>query len=72
MLPWRLGAGRLQLYGRAERVWATDAPDTEVPAIGVHYLARGQDLKLSGDWSRVSRGDGPARGAFTLQAQLGF
>lgn len=72
LLPWRLGTGRLQLYGRAERVWVTGVDDTDVPAVGVHYLVRGQDLKLSADWSRIVRGDEPAKGALTLQAQLGF
>jgi len=49
-----------------------NADDTSLPAAGVSYLARGQDLKLTADWSRCPRGAQPTSSALTLQAQVGF
>ena len=72
LLPWRLGAGRIQLYARAERLIVEDADDTSLPAAGLSYLVRGQDLKLTADWSRSPQGARPASSALTLQAQVGF
>ncbi len=72
LLPWRLGAGRLQLYGRAERLLVSDGDDTSLPSAGLNYLVRGHDLKLTADWSRSPRGSRPASSALTLQTQVGF
>jgi hypothetical protein len=72
VLPWRLGTGRLQIYGRAERVLVTEGDDTSLPSAGLSYLIRGHDLKLSADWSRSPQGARPASNALTLQAQVGF
>jgi hypothetical protein len=72
LLPWRLGAGRLQVYGRAERVLVSDGDDTSLPGAGLNYLVRGHDLKLTADWSRSPRGSRPASSAITLQTQVGF
>jgi hypothetical protein len=72
LLPWKLGTGRIQLYARAERVLVEDADDSSLPAAGLSYLIRGQDLKLTVDWSRCPRGAQPSSSALTLQAQVGF
>jgi hypothetical protein len=72
LLPWKLGAGRIQLYARAEQLLVKDGDDTSLPAAGVSYLIRGQDLKLTADWSRCPRGAQPSSSALTLQAQVGF
>jgi len=72
LLPWRLGTGRLQLYSRAERVFVPDGADTSLPSAGLNYLVRGQDMKVTADWSRAPSTTQPASGALTLQAQIGF
>jgi hypothetical protein len=72
LLPWRLGTGRLQLYGRAERVLVSDGADTSLPSAGINDLVRGQDLKVTADWSRAPTATRPALSALTLQAQVGF
>jgi hypothetical protein len=72
VLPWRLDPGRVQVYGRAERVLVTGGGDASLPSAGLNYLIRGHDLKLTADWSRAPRGARPASDALTLQAQIGF
>ena len=72
LLPWRLGAGRLQVYGRAERLLVSDGADMSLPGAGVHYLVRGHDLKLTAEWSRSPRGSRPPSSVLTLQTQVGF
>jgi hypothetical protein len=72
LLPWPLGPGRMQLYGRAERVLVKGGEDAALPSGGVSYLVRGHDLKLTADWSRSTRGARPASNALTVQAQVGF
>jgi hypothetical protein len=72
LLPWRVGPGRLQLYGRTEHVLVDDAEDAALPSAGVNYLVRGHDLKLGADWSRSTRGALPASSALTVQAQALF
>lgn len=72
LLPWRLGPGRVQLYGRSEHVLVSGGGDAALPGAGLNYLVRGHDLKLSADWSRSTRGARPASGALTVQAQVGF
>lgn len=72
LLPWRVGPGRLQLYGRTEHVLVDDAEDAALPSAGVNYLVRGHDLKLGADWSRSTRGALPASSAVTVQAQVLF
>jgi len=72
LLPWPLGPGRVQLYGRTEHVLVSDAADASLPSAGLNCLVRGHDLKLSADWSRSTRGPRPASNALTLQAQVGF
>ncbi len=72
LLPWRLGSGRVQVYGRGERILVTAGDDTSLPSAGIHYLFRGQDLKVTADWSRASSATRPASSAVTLQAQVGF
>ncbi len=72
LLPWRVGPGRIQIYGRTEHVRASGANDTSLPSAGLNYVVRGHDLKLTADWSRSSRGPRESSGALTLQAQIGF
>ena len=72
LLPWPLGPGRVQLYGRTEHVLARDGDDASLPSAGLNYLVRGHDLKLSADWSRCTRGTRPPSNALTFQAQAGF
>jgi hypothetical protein len=72
LMPWRLGRGRLQAYGRAEKVFVPDGEDASLPAAGVSYIVRGHDLKLTADWSRCPRASRAASSALTLQAQVGF
>jgi len=69
LLPWRVGPGRVQVYGRAERLLVTDGDDSSMPSAGANYLVRGHDLKVSADWSRAPR---RAASALTFQAQVGF
>lgn len=40
LLPWRLGSGRVQVYGRGERVFVTAGDDTSLPSAGIHYPER--------------------------------
>lgn len=72
VLPWRVGGGRIQVYGRAERILVSDGDDTSLPGAGINYLVRGHDLKVTADWSRSPRGSRPATSALTLQTQVGF
>jgi hypothetical protein len=72
LMPGRLGGGRLQAYGRAEKVLVQDGADASLPSAGLNYIVRGHDLKLTADWSRCLRGSRPASNALTLQAQVGF
>ena len=72
MLPWRVGGGRIQVYGRAERILRRTATTTSLPGAGINYLVRGHDLKVTADWSRSPRGSRPVTSALTLQTQVGF
>jgi hypothetical protein len=72
VLPWRVGGGRIQVYGRAERILVSDGDDTSLPGAGINCLVRGHDLKVTADWSRSPRGSRPATNALTLQTQVGF
>lgn len=72
LLPWPREPGRLLLYGRTEHVLVDAGDDASLPSVGLNYLVRGHDLKLTVDWSRSTRGARPASGALTLQAQGGF
>jgi len=72
LLPWLLGPGRIQLYGRTEHVFVSDAADASLPRAGLNYLVRGHDLKVSADWSRSTRGPRPASNSLTVQAQVAF
>jgi hypothetical protein len=72
LLPWPLGSGRIQAYCRGERIFVTAGDDTTLPSAGINYLIRGQDLKVTVDWSRASSATRPASSAVTLQAQVGF
>lgn len=72
LLPWRLGPGRVQLYGRTEHVRADEAEDASLPSAGLSYLVRGHDMKLTADWSRSTRGARAPSDAVTVQAQFGF
>ena len=72
LLPWHLGPGRLQLYGRAERILVSGGDDTSLPGAGLNYLVGGHDLKVTADWSRCPRGSRPATNALTFQTQVGF
>jgi len=51
---------------------STAGDDTTLPSAGINYLIRGQDLKVTVDWSRASSATRPASSAVTLQAQVGF
>jgi len=54
------------------RLMAAAGDDTTLPSAGVNYLIRGQDLKVTVDWSRASSATRPSSSAVTLQAQVGF
>jgi hypothetical protein len=72
LLPWTLGPGRIQVYGRTEHVLVEGTEDASLPSAGLSYFVRGHDLKVSVDWSRSTRGTRPASNALTLQAQVAF
>jgi len=72
LLPWPLGSGRIQLYGRTEHILVEDRDDTSLPSAGLNYFVRSHDLKVSADWSRSTRGTRSTSNAVTLQAQVAF
>ena len=72
LVPRPLGKGRLQLYGRLEKIDSAGGADTSSPAVGANYLLRGQDLKATLDCSWLDRPAAAAVRVVTFQLQVGF
>jgi hypothetical protein len=70
LLPGSLGRGRVQLFGRWERLDGDGNGGTTTPAIGANYLVRGHDLKITVEWSRIERPDVGSGQAVTMQLQI--
>jgi hypothetical protein len=76
--PWG-PRGRVQLYGRQERLDVEERPDTRFTSLGLNYLLDGHQRKLTLDWTRVDQGEArtgaPAtrdRHLVTIQVAVGF
>jgi hypothetical protein len=79
LFPSWSGPGRVQLYGRHERLDVEARPDTAFSSLGVSYLLDGHQQKLTLDWTRVDQDDvsedAPAardRNLVTVQVAVGF
>lgn len=79
LLPHLRGPGRIQLYGRHERLDVDKRSDSTFSSLGVNYLLDDHQRKLTLDWTRVDQ-DGAPRGAavasdrnlVTIQVAAGF
>jgi hypothetical protein len=71
-LPGAAGPGRVQVFGRWERVDGEGDRDTTTPAIGANYLVRGHDLKTTVEWSQIDRHDVGTMQVLTVQVQFGM
>jgi hypothetical protein len=72
LVPGNHGTGRVQVFGRWERTDGDGDRDTTIPTLGVTYLVRGHDLKVTLDWSRIDRHGARAAHALTVQFQAGI
>jgi hypothetical protein len=76
--PWST-PGRLQLYGRHERLEVEGRPDTSFDSVGASYLLAGHERRVTIDWTRVGQeedlGEGldvRDRDVVTLQLAVGL
>lgn len=72
LLPPTTGKGRLQLYGRLERVDGAGDAGTTAPAVGANYFVRGHDLKVTLEYNQLEQKSTPTVRVLTFQAQVGF
>jgi hypothetical protein len=62
----------VQPFARWEETEGPGGQTTATPVIGVNYLVRGHELKVSLDWSRIDPDGGAATDIATLQLQVSF
>jgi hypothetical protein len=67
-----LGPGRVQPFARWEETEGPDGATTATPVVGINYLVKGHDLKVSLDWARVDPDGGAATDVATVQVQVSF
>jgi hypothetical protein len=78
LLPAWSAQGRLQVYGRHERLDVERRGDTSFSSLGLNYFLGGHQRRLTVDWTRVEQDDGPTasaardRNVVTLQVAVGF
>lgn len=72
LLPGTVGPGRVQVFGRWERVDGDGDRDTTTPTIGANYLVRGHDLKATVEWSQIDRHAIGTTQVWTVQVQFGM
>ncbi len=72
LLPGQIGPGRVQVFGRWERVYGEGDRDTSAPALGANYLVRGHDVKTTVEWSQIDRHGVAKTQALTVQIQVGI
>ncbi|MFP3867607.1 MAG: hypothetical protein ACLFUU_05520 [Desulfobacteraceae bacterium] len=73
--------GQLQPYCRYERLFVKDRPDTYFPSFGLNYYLKGQNAKLSVEWTQITQQEdhapsgnysGGDQNLVTVQGQVGF
>ena len=82
LFPWQIGPGRIQPYFRYERLAVHHKPDTAFPCLGLNYLIKGHDAKLTLDWTLIDQKkevnspqgefSGKDQNLVTFQASVGF
>jgi len=82
LLPWKIGPGKIQPYFRYERLAVDHKPDTAFPCLGLNYLIKGHDAKLTLDWTLIDQKkevnkpqgefSGKDQNLVTFQAAVGF
>jgi hypothetical protein len=82
LFPWQIGPGRIQPYFRYERLAVNHKPDTAFPCLGLNYLIKGHDAKLTLDWTLIDQRkevynpqgefSGKDQNLITFQAAVGF
>lgn len=72
VLPGQVGPGRIQMFGRWERVDGEGDRDTSTPTFGANYLVRGHDFKVTTEWSQIDRYAVGRTQALTVEVQVGI
>jgi len=82
LFPRHIGPGRIQPYFRYERLAVNHKPDTAFPCLGLNYLIKGHDAKLTLDWTLIDQRkevynpqgefSGKDQNLITFQAAMGF